>query len=86
MNEKAVRFCTSGRTKIIFYRLSALVPNWRIIERMDVSERKFCRVADTADSAVAVSRAIAGLSETDLLRLNALARLARSNERPEIVA
>jgi RNA polymerase sigma-70 factor (ECF subfamily) len=42
---------------------------------METSKRQFCRVTDTADSAAAVARAVAELSDADLMRLNALARL-----------
>jgi DNA-directed RNA polymerase specialized sigma24 family protein len=42
---------------------------------MDLSTLERCGVVDAAGSAVAVSRALAALSEIDLLRLRALARL-----------
>jgi RNA polymerase sigma-70 factor (ECF subfamily) len=42
---------------------------------MDVSEVAFHAVVDATGSAAAVSRALAALSDTDLLRLQALARL-----------
>ena len=59
--------------------MSARAVEARIGIMVEVSERELRADVEGADSAMAVSHALAGLSETDLLRLQALARLrARS--------
>ncbi len=52
---------------------------------MEMPEFNPCAAIDATDSAAAVSRALAGLSDTDLLRLQALARL-RARGLPQGVA
>lgn len=56
-------------------RVSAAANETRIDSTMELFEHPHQGAVDAARSAVAVSRALAGLSETDLLRLQALARL-----------
>ena len=59
----------------LFHGASADGPQARIHPTMELSEHSQQPSLDAASSAVAVSHALAGLSETDLLRLQALARL-----------
>ena len=56
-------------------RLSAQGSSRRIDPMMELGEHLQASAADTANSAVTVSRALAALSEAELLRLQALARL-----------
>jgi RNA polymerase sigma-70 factor (ECF subfamily) len=61
--------------KIYFSRMSAGSSKRRMMQVMEIAESRGTFVTDAAESAVAVAHAFAALSELDLVRLNALARL-----------